>query len=223
MSRANPKRRYLPLIESGVNYAVARHEAGSLFRSTAGAVQFTLPDPGAIPDVVGAVYEFEMTTHTSEVHRPGAGPPIYYKGVAYTTVFLNTASDRVRLYCSSAARWDLLEYSGNPLLDTVPIETLDSSIVDVTATPYPLSDPNIKSLHVNLAVAGPSEITIQTALISVRGWRVDIKDLKLDAATNNIKIETQAAETIEGQPDAIINVDGGALTLQSDGTNLWVV
>lgn len=69
-------------------------------------------------------------------------------------------------------------------------------------------------------------ITISTADITniVRvGERITIKDESGGAGTNNILIDSEGSETIDGDPSVSIIVDYGTVSLYSDGTNLFVV
>ena len=128
-NRVNPKEDYRLLVEKAVDYTITRFESGSVFRSTVNAVKFTLPDSTADADVVGAVFEVECVSNTCSVIPSVGGDVISYKGVSpIAQIFLNTASDRVQLFCSSAGFWDLVEYTGNPLLDAVPISDYSTTL-----------------------------------------------------------------------------------------------
>ena len=69
--------------------------------------------------------------------------------------------------------------------------------------------------------AGAVTITIPSALIAKTGWTCIFKDISLNASVHNISIVTAGAEEIEGETDALIDVDGAVLELRSDGTDLW--
>jgi len=128
MSRVNPKEKYRTLIEKNADYQIERFEAGAVFRSTVNAKVFTLPESTVDTDTVEAVFEVECVSNTCSV-IPFAGDVISYKGVSpIAQIFLNTASDRVQLFCSSAGFWDLVEYTGNPLLDAVPISDYSTTL-----------------------------------------------------------------------------------------------
>ena len=69
-------------------------------------------------------------------------------------------------------------------------------------------------------------LTISTANIA-RGstanpWVFSVKDESGGAGTNNITINTQAGQLIDGEATLVIEVDHGAVTLYSDGSNLFV-
>jgi len=93
----------------------------------------------------------------------------------------------------------------------------------VAAATYTFNSLSISALHVSYTTTGTVLITVASALIAIPGLTFGVKDTGLNAAANNITIETEVAETIEGQPNAVIQIDGGSLTLQSDGSNLWVI
>jgi len=69
--------------------------------------------------------------------------------------------------------------------------------------------------------AGAVTITVPSALIAKTGWTCLFKDISLNASVHNISIVTAGAEEIEGETDALIDVDGAVLELRSDGTDLW--
>lgn len=50
---------------------------------------------------------------------------------------------------------------------------------------------------------------------------VTIKDKSLLAGTNNITIDTEGAQLIDGLSSHVISTNGGAVTLYSDGSNLY--
>ena len=67
-------------------------------------------------------------------------------------------------------------------------------------------------------------VTLKNAWISRDGNTITIKDSGFNASVNNIDIVGEGGQDIEGDPmGATINLDGCSLTLQSDGTALWVV
>jgi hypothetical protein len=70
---------------------------------------------------------------------------------------------------------------------------------------------------------GAHTLTITSAEIAKVGRRFKIKDAGLNASINNITINTQGSETIEGQTNLILNGDGDSVELQSDGSNLQII
>lgn len=99
-----------------------------------------------------------------------------------------------------------------------------TAVYDVNANTYTVTTGEEAAvLHVTYTATGLCTITINTAWIAVDGNTVTIKDTGLNASVNNIVIETQAAELIEGAVNALINADGDSLTLQAFGGNLYVI
>ena len=77
-----------------------------------------------------------------------------------------------------------------------------------------------KTLMVSYTATGICTVTIPSAEIAKAGREFEIKDSGLNALVYGIVIETEGAETIEGETSAEIDVNGGCLQLKSDGTNL---
>lgn len=99
------------------------------------------------------------------------------------------------------------------------------------AEPHGTTEPVTSATHtfaateLNLGVnyAGDVTITIPTTEIAKDGREFEIKDESLNALVNNITIETEGAELIEGEANAIIEHDGEAIRLRARGSNLYVV
>ncbi len=70
---------------------------------------------------------------------------------------------------------------------------------------------------------GACVITLSSAEIAKVGRRFKVKDAGLNCSVHNISVETEGAETIEGEVDAVMDIDGMSLELESDGSNLHVV
>ena len=79
-----------------------------------------------------------------------------------------------------------------------PITTVNAATYDLLETDY--------ILHVTYTVTGAVTITLPTAQ-TVSGERIIIKDAGGNAGINNITIDTEGSETIDGDDTAIINGD----------------
>ena len=55
------------------------------------------------------------------------------------------------------------------------------------------------------------------------GDTITVKDANGTALTNNITIETAAAETIDGAANYVINTARGYVTVYSDGANFHII
>lgn len=64
----------------------------------------------------------------------------------------------------------------------------------------------------------PRTITLSSSSV-IAGMITDIKDASLAAGTNNITIDTEGAELIDGVATATISANGGVLRVVGDGTN----
>lgn len=69
-----------------------------------------------------------------------------------------------------------------------------------------------------------SGLTVTLASADVfEGSRVKVVDNTGNAGTNNITIDTEGSENINGESSTVINNNFEALTLESDGTNWFIV
>ena len=71
------------------------------------------------------------------------------------------------------------------------------------------------------ATAAMTSLTLPTAQ-TIDGRVIVIKDAGGNANTNNITIDTEAAQTIDGAATLVINTDYDSVTLVCDGTN-WLI
>lgn len=77
-------------------------------------------------------------------------------------------------------------------------------------------------LHVTRTTAGACTITIPSALIAAGSVYLLVKDAGINAFTNNIDIETEGAELVDGEVKAIIDTDGGAIELYTKNGDLFI-
>lgn len=115
----------------------------------------------------------------------------------------------------------VLRLDGSDVLQWTTLWACQDTTVVNAATYAALSTD--ATLLVTYSLTGTCTVTISTALISVVGYRIEIKDAGLNSSANNITIATEGSETIEGQPSAVINGNGNTLTLVSDGSNLFII
>ena len=88
------------------------------------------------------------------------------------------------------------------------------------AAAYPLLSTD-QLLHVAYTGTGAVVITIPTAQI-LDGREFTIKDAGLNCSVNNITVETEGAQTIEGISNLVMNLDGDSFTLYAYGGNLFI-
>ncbi len=100
------------------------------------------------------------------------------------------------------------------------LEFADPIPTPINAATYDLL-PADQLLHVTYTLTGSIIITIPTAKIT-DGREFTIKDAGLNAGTNNITVETEGAENIEGQSNLVMNIDGDSFTLYAYGGNLFI-
>lgn len=91
----------------------------------------------------------------------------------------------------------------------------------VNATTYDLLTAD-KLLHVTYTATGAvTSLTLKTDQV-VAGRSVIIKDAGGNSATNNITIDTEGSETIDGEDTLVLSSNYSAVNLYSDGTNWFI-
>ena len=70
--------------------------------------------------------------------------------------------------------------------------------------------------------AAVTSFTLPTAQ-AIAGRTISIKDADGNASVNNITIDTEGAETIDGAATLVMATDDQAVTLYSDGTNWFTL
>ena len=78
-------------------------------------------------------------------------------------------------------------------------------------------------VHVTYTGTGAvTSLTLPTAQ-TLSGRTIIIKDAGGNAGTNNITIDTEGAQTIDGSATAVISANYDSITLYSDGTNWFII
>lgn len=77
-------------------------------------------------------------------------------------------------------------------------------------------------LHVSYTASGAVTVTLMS-VEAISGRVIHIKDAGFNARTNNITIETEGAETIDGAASLILSNDGDAAMLYCDGSNWFII
>jgi hypothetical protein len=76
-------------------------------------------------------------------------------------------------------------------------------------------------LHITRTTAGVCEVTLPSAT-SCDGRQISFKDAGINASVYNITITPDGSEKIDGAANYVIEHDGGAITIYSDGHNWFV-
>lgn len=79
-----------------------------------------------------------------------------------------------------------------------------------------------KILNIDYTSTGACTVTIPSSLIAISGFSVGIKDSGGNAGANNITVETEGSETIDGSANAVITGNYNFFTFYSDGSNLFI-
>lgn len=95
------------------------------------------------------------------------------------------------------------------------VTTVNAATYDLLVTDY--------ILHVTYTGTGAvTSLTLPTAQCT-SGRLIHIKDAGGNASVNNITVDTEGAETIDGAATAVINGDYDAITLYSSGSNWYII
>lgn len=109
----------------------------------------------------------------------------------------------------------------SPTLAGTLAGTLRYPVTTVNAATYDLLTTDM-IVHVTYTGTGAvTSLTLPTAQ-TVSGRAIEIIDAGGNAATNNITIDTEGSETINGSATLVINTDYGAYGLYSDGSNWFI-
>ncbi len=92
--------------------------------------------------------------------------------------------------------------------------TVNAATYDLLVTDY--------FLKVTYTATGAvTSLTLPTAQV-IDGREIIIKDAGLNAATNNITVDTEGGALIDGAATAVISGDGDSINLMCDGTSWFV-
>lgn len=95
------------------------------------------------------------------------------------------------------------------------VKTVNAATYDLLETDY--------ILDVTYTSTGAvTSLTLPTAQ-TVRGRVIVIKDAGLNSSVNNITIDTEGSQLIEGSSTYVINIDGAAIRLYCNGTNWYII
>lgn len=101
-------------------------------------------------------------------------------------------------------------------------EGMTWGVKDIEAATYDLLSTDHILSAVYTATGAITSLTLPTAQCT-RGREVIVKDSGGNAGTNNITIDTEGSEKIDGADTYVINNDYDSITLFSDGSNWFVI
>jgi len=110
---------------------------------------------------------------------------------------------------------DMIDSLENPAVSYVNVTSVEASEYDLLIGDYIL---NVKYT----ATGAVTSLTLPTAQVTA-GRTIIIKDTAGNAGTNNITVDTEGSETIDGDATWIINGNYDWITLFCDGTNWFII
>jgi len=159
-------------------------------------IEFTDSD-GADNDVSAKIYH-NLTTVTT-------GAEV---GDLYEQVMLDGTLTTVKQYTGATRSHSLV---GSQIRS---VTTINASTYDLAVSDYILN-------VTYTATAEVTSLTLPTAQ-AVIGRIVIIKDAGLLAGTNNITVDTEGAETIDGAATKVLGSNGESVSIYSDGSNWFL-
>jgi len=111
----------------------------------------------------------------------------------------------------------------NPHSVTLAQASLAPVVVNTATLEITAAAHAARVLHVTRTATGACLLTVASAAIADDTLSFDVKDAGLNAGTHNITIATEGAETIDGSATLVVNSDGAAFRLYSDGSNLFIL
>jgi len=112
-------------------------------------------------------------------------------------------------------------FLSNDATNKAYVDDLVNKFTDVGVATYSVLQSD-ETIGVSRSTSGPCTLTLP--LIGTVGLkRYNIVDTGGSANTNAIKIQTSGSDTINGQPDVIINNNYNSISLTSDNNSSWFI
>jgi len=122
-----------------------------------------------------------------------------------------TDYDKIKSMAEKATGRTLDGRTQNTLLGLLE-QNISQETQEQTGADYTITNPDLDTLAVN-TTDGAVSVTIAPEFM-VSGSNITISDVTNNAGTNNITVQTGDSTPINGQDPLVIDVDGGAATLE---------
>jgi hypothetical protein len=104
----------------------------------------------------------------------------------------------------------------------MPIGVKDyKEYTEISGGSYDIKSSDVR-IHVTYTATGAVTINLPTNQLNPTRLDLTIKDAGGNSGANNITVQTEGTEKIDGQDTAIINGDYDAIVLYNDGSNWFI-
>jgi len=174
----------------------------------------------ASPDDIGLNAELEAVTVVANSAVSLSGNSTFALGFANVNLNSGALTLKGTASIETDAAQDLSLTPGAGGLTSITTGQKVATTTVNTAT-YDLLISDYILLVTYTSTGAVTSLTLPTAQ-TTDGREITIIDAGGNASINNIKVDTEGSELINGQPDAIINSNYGSLTFCTDGSNWFI-
>jgi len=130
--------------------------------------------------------------------------------------------DHVAYYDTSYSTYgtQVAQFSTNNTASRVARDVV--AVTEVAVATYDMLDADNVLLVSYTGTGAVTSLTISSAIIAQAGRQITIIDSGGNASINNITIDTEAGELINGSATLVMNTDYQSVTLITDGSNLFI-
>lgn len=124
---------------------------------------------------------------------------------------VETTHDQIRSMAEQVTGRNLPGRTTSTLLEIME-RNMGTEVTEATQTDYTITNPDLDTLAVNTN-DGPVTVTLSESFFA-DGATITVSDVTANAATNNITIQAEGETALSPVDPLVIDVDGGAATVQ---------